>query len=97
MGSALHNPAVTAASTSSKGRTILYWIMTVLVAFPIGSGGIAQLMQYFATPHRVVPVLPYPMYFFALLLITGSTVPPWPLRPPSRTFAAIFPAKAVTA
>ena len=41
--------------------------MTVLVAFPIGSGGIAQIMQYFASPHGVVPVLGYPMYFFAIL------------------------------
>lgn len=67
MESALHNPTVVAASSSSKTRTIVYWIMTVLVAFPIGSGGIAQLMQYFASPHGVVPVLGYPMYFFAIL------------------------------
>ncbi|HTM16456.1 MAG TPA: DoxX family protein [Terracidiphilus sp.] len=67
MESALHNPTLVAANSGSKTRTITYWIMTGLVAFFIGSGGIAQLMQYFASPHAVVPVLGYPMYFFAIL------------------------------
>ena len=67
MQSTLQNPALVAANTSSKSRTIVYWIMTALVAFFIGSRGIAQVMQYFASPHAVVPVLGYPMYFFAIL------------------------------
>ena len=67
MQSTLQNPALVAANTRSKSRTIVYWIMTALVAFFIGSGGIAQVMQYFASPHAVVPVLGYPMYFFAIL------------------------------
>jgi len=67
MQSTLQNPALVAANTRSKGRTVVYWIMTALVAFFIGSGGIAQVMQYFASPHAVVPVLGYPMYFFAIL------------------------------
>ena len=67
MQSTLQNPALVAANTSSKSRTIVYWIMTALVAFFIGSGGIAQVMQYIASPHAVVPVLGYPMYFFAIL------------------------------
>jgi hypothetical protein len=66
MESALHNPTLVAANSGSKTRTITYWIMTGLVAFFIGSGGIAQLMQYFASPHAVA-VLGYPMYFFAIL------------------------------
>ena len=41
--------------------------MTILVAFFIGSGGVAQMAQYRANPHGVVPVLGYPMYFFAIL------------------------------
>ena len=41
--------------------------MTVLVAMPIGSGGVGQMAQYLANPHGVVPVLGYPMYFFAIL------------------------------
>ena len=67
MESTLQNPALTAVNTRSKGRTIVYWIMTVLVVMPIGSGGIAQMMQYLASPHGVVPVLGYPMYFFLIL------------------------------
>lgn len=52
---------------TTKTKMILYWTMTVLIAFFIGSGGVAQVLQYFATPHGVVPVLGYPMYFFAIL------------------------------
>ena len=48
-------------------RTIAYWTTTILVAMPIGSGGIAQMAQYRANPQGVVPVLGYPMYFFAIL------------------------------
>ena len=67
MESALQNPSLTATPARSKGRNILYWVMTSLVAFFIGSGGIAQVMQYFASPHGVVPILGYPMYFFLIL------------------------------
>ena len=52
---------------TAKTKSIVYWTMTVLVAFPIGSGGIAQVAQYVATPHGTVPVLLYPLYFFAIL------------------------------
>ncbi len=50
-----------------RGRTIAYWTMTGLAAFFIGGGGIAQVAQYLGNPHGVVPVLGYPMYFFAIL------------------------------
>ena len=50
-----------------KARSIIYWTMTILVALPIGSGGVGQLMQYWAAPHGTVPVLGYPMYFFGIL------------------------------
>jgi hypothetical protein len=50
-----------------KAKSIVYWTMTILVALPIGSGGIAQMAQYRANPHGIVPVLGYPMYFFAIL------------------------------
>jgi hypothetical protein len=52
---------------TAKTSTIIYWTMTVLVAFFIGSGGVAQVAQYIANPHAIVPVLGYPMYFFAIL------------------------------
>jgi hypothetical protein len=50
-----------------KAKNIAYWTATILVASPIGSGGVAQMAQFHADPHGVVPVLGYPMYFFAIL------------------------------
>jgi hypothetical protein len=50
-----------------KGKMIAYWITTILVAFFIGSGGAAQIAQYFGNRHGVVPLLGYPMYFFGIL------------------------------
>jgi len=50
-----------------KAKTIAYWTTTVLVAFPIGSGGFVQMAQFHGNPHGVVPLLGYPMYFFAIL------------------------------
>ena len=67
MESTLQNPILVAGNTGSKTSKIVYWIMTALVAFFIGSGGIAQVMQYFASPQGVVPILGYPMYFFLIL------------------------------
>ena len=50
-----------------KARNITYWITTALIAFFIGSGGAAQIAQYLGKPHGEVPLLRYPMYFFAIL------------------------------
>ena len=50
-----------------KTKSIVYWTTTALVAFFIGGGGLAQIAQYHASPHGVVPILGYPMYFFAIL------------------------------
>lgn len=50
-----------------RTRSIAYWTTTVIVAALIGSGGFGQMLQYHADPHGVVPVLGYPMYFFAIL------------------------------
>jgi hypothetical protein len=50
-----------------KRKSIAYWTTTGLIAFFIGSGGAAQVAQYLGNPHGVVPVLGYPMYFFAIL------------------------------
>ena len=52
---------------NAKTKSIVYWTMTILVAFPIGSGGVSQVAQYLGNPHGVVPALGYPMYFFAIL------------------------------
>jgi len=50
-----------------KTKNIAYWTTTIVIAFFIGSGGVAQMAQFHANPHSVVPVLGYPMYFFAIL------------------------------
>jgi hypothetical protein len=50
-----------------KAKSIVYWTMTIIVAALIGSGGIAQMAQYRTDPHGIVPLLGYPMYFFAIL------------------------------
>jgi hypothetical protein len=50
-----------------NAKSIAYWTTTILVALPIGSGGVGQMAQFRASPHGVVPVLGYPMYFFAIL------------------------------
>jgi hypothetical protein len=52
---------------TSKAKNIAYWATTGLIAFFIGSGGVAQVAQYLGNRHGVVPILGYPMYFFAIL------------------------------
>ena len=52
---------------TTKTKNIVYWTTTALIAFFIGSGGLAQIAQYLGKPHGVVPELGYPMYFFAIL------------------------------
>jgi uncharacterized membrane protein YphA (DoxX/SURF4 family) len=49
-----------------KAKSIAYWVTTILVAFFM-SGGVAQILQFRANPHGVVPELGYPMYFFLIL------------------------------
>ena len=50
-----------------KGKTIAYWTTTGLIAFFIGGGGVSQVFQFLGNVHGVVPILGYPMYFFAIL------------------------------
>jgi hypothetical protein len=50
-----------------KGKNIAYWTTTVLIAFFMGSGGVSQVVQFLGNVHGVVPILGYPMYFFAIL------------------------------
>ncbi len=52
---------------TTKGRNIAYWTTTGFVAFFIGGGGVGQLWQFAVNPHGIVPVLRYPLYFFAIL------------------------------
>jgi hypothetical protein len=52
---------------TTKARNIAYWTTTGLVAFFIGGGGASQIWQYKVNSRGVVPLLGYPMYFFAIL------------------------------
>ncbi len=52
---------------TTKAKSIAYWTTTILVALPIGTGGVGQMAQFRANPHGTVPVLGYPLYFFAIL------------------------------
>ena len=52
---------------TTKAKNIAYWSTTALVAFFIGSGGVSQVAQFVGGVRGVVPVLRYPMYFFAIL------------------------------
>jgi uncharacterized membrane protein YphA (DoxX/SURF4 family) len=49
-----------------KARSIAYWITTVLVALPIGSGGIVQVLRL---PQNAAGFahLGYPVYFMVIL------------------------------
>ena len=78
-----------------KAKSLVYWTTTILVALPIGSGGVGQLIQYRANPHGTVPVLGYPLYFFAILGFwkvlgaIGILVPRYP-RLKEWVYAGIF-------
>ncbi|MBB5315550.1 DoxX family protein [Tunturibacter empetritectus] len=52
---------------TTRAKNITYWTTTGLIAFFIGGGGAGQLIQFQRNPHGVVPVLGYPLYFFAIL------------------------------
>jgi uncharacterized membrane protein YphA (DoxX/SURF4 family) len=51
----------------SKARAVLYWTMTMLVALPIGSGGVAQLAHMKENVDGFTHVLGYPAYFVTVL------------------------------
>jgi len=50
-----------------KAKSIAYWSTTILVAMPIGSGGIAQVAQLQQNVDGFVHVLGYPLYFVTIL------------------------------
>jgi uncharacterized membrane protein YphA (DoxX/SURF4 family) len=50
-----------------KAKSIAYWITTILVALPLGSGGVAQLARLPGTVEGFVHVLGYPPYFVTIL------------------------------
>ncbi|HET6219268.1 MAG TPA: DoxX family protein [Acidobacteriaceae bacterium] len=52
---------------TTKAKTITYWTTTVLIAFFIGSGGVAQLARVRGTVDGFVHILGYPLYFVTIL------------------------------
>jgi uncharacterized membrane protein YphA (DoxX/SURF4 family) len=50
-----------------KAKNITYWTTTVLIAFSIGSGGIAQMARLQGTVDGFVRILGYPLYFVTIL------------------------------
>lgn len=52
---------------TAKTKNIVYWITTILVAFPIGSGGVAQVARVQGTVDGFVHILGYPLYFVTIL------------------------------
>jgi len=52
---------------TTKARNILYWTTTVLIAFFIGGGGLAQVAHVKGTVDGFVHILGYPAYFVTIL------------------------------
>jgi uncharacterized membrane protein YphA (DoxX/SURF4 family) len=50
-----------------QAKSIAYWGTTILVALPIGSGGIAQVAHLQQNVDGFVHVLGYPLYFVTVL------------------------------
>jgi len=50
-----------------KAKNIAYWTTTVLIAFSIGSGGVAQVARLQGTVNGFVRILGYPLYFVTIL------------------------------
>jgi uncharacterized membrane protein YphA (DoxX/SURF4 family) len=50
-----------------KAKNIAYWTTTVLIAFFIGSGGVAQVAHVKETVDGFVHILGYPAYFVTIL------------------------------
>lgn len=50
-----------------KTKSILYWVTTILVAVPIGTGGVAQVAHVQQNVDGFVHVLGYPLYFVTVL------------------------------
>ena len=50
-----------------NAKSIAYWTTTILIALPIGSGGIAQVAHVKENVEGFVHVLGYPLYFMTVL------------------------------
>ena len=59
--------AVPQSLAGNKAKAIAFWTMTILVALPIGSGGVAQLAQMKESVDGFTHILGYPAYFVTVL------------------------------
>ena len=50
-----------------NGKAMAYWVCTAILAFCIGSGGIAEFLQLPGNVEGIVHVLGYPLYFVSML------------------------------
>jgi uncharacterized membrane protein YphA (DoxX/SURF4 family) len=62
-----HGKAAAEIFAGSKAKSIVYWAMTILVALPIGSGGLAQVAHMKESVDGFTHVLGYPAYFVTVL------------------------------
>ena len=52
---------------TTKAKSIAYWTTTILIAFFIGGGGLAQVAHVKGTVDGFVHILGYPAYFVTIL------------------------------
>ena len=52
---------------TTKAKNIAYWTTTILIAFFIGGGGLAQVAHVQGTVDGFVRILHYPAYFVTIL------------------------------
>jgi len=55
------------SALSKKGRLITYWVVTILLAFVVISGGVAEWTDFTKTTIKGMLLLGYPVYFVRLL------------------------------
>ncbi len=58
---------MTNSAAIGKLKVIGYWIITGLLVFAIGSGGVAELARLPTNVEGIVHVLGYPLYFLTIL------------------------------
>ncbi len=69
---------------TTKAKNIAYWTTTILVAFFIGGGGVAQVAHVKGTVDGFVHILGYPPYFVTILGV-------WKVLGPIAILAPRFP------
>ncbi|MFD0693858.1 DoxX family protein [Paenibacillus sp. GCM10027628] len=66
MGKIIGTETNAKAQTLLRGRVITYWVITALLAFVVGAGGIGELTHQWGTL-ETVEIVGYPVYFLTIL------------------------------